>query len=376
MVDLRSARAFAAEQVGRSQSLISLLHDHVEMDLEEDFFHMTPVYIPGQGITFSTFPEPVEDRRRVVLISDVPIQMSPNPLDAQSTRDGVRRCITAACQAFKQTYQDQDSQANIDKLCEDFLNFLTTTPAIRCVALCTEPVASFTRVYPFLCDGSRRPGFNGRTIYPSKILPGLYLSSSLCASTPKVMKDLNITHILNVTTECDLLPAVESLISMYKRFPIEDSLVQAVTLPDLHDCLAFIHRARTSTVTVTTTTQVSPGLYTHCQVPEQVDTPGQATDNKSALSVPDISPHEDRAIHAAHSTATCIGSVLVHCQAGRSRSGMIVVAYLMMINDWSVERALAFIKERRPIAQPNESFLEQLRHRGSTIRNMLPNILK
>ncbi|CAF1408378.1 unnamed protein product [Adineta ricciae] len=52
--------------------------------------------------------------------------------------------------------------------------------------------------------------------------------------------------------------------------------------------------------------------------------------------------------------------VLVHCQAGISRSSSIILAYLMKYNHKSLEEAYEYLLERRPIVAPNYGFLIQL----------------
>ncbi|OSC96594.1 hypothetical protein PYCCODRAFT_1378886 [Trametes coccinea BRFM310] len=52
--------------------------------------------------------------------------------------------------------------------------------------------------------------------------------------------------------------------------------------------------------------------------------------------------------------------VLVHCQAGMSRSVAIVAAYLMVSQGLDPEGALAVIRQSRPDVQPNEGFMRQL----------------
>ncbi|GET86139.1 dual-specificity protein phosphatase, putative [Leishmania tarentolae] len=54
-------------------------------------------------------------------------------------------------------------------------------------------------------------------------------------------------------------------------------------------------------------------------------------------------------------------SVLVHCQKGRSRSATIVLAYLIYTNGWSVAEAMKYVGARRPCAEPNIGFMEELR---------------
>eukprot|EP01039_Chlorochromonas_danica_P002991 gene2991-3261_t len=55
------------------------------------------------------------------------------------------------------------------------------------------------------------------------------------------------------------------------------------------------------------------------------------------------------------------GNVLVHCHKGISRSASFVMGYLMKKNDFTWEEALSFLQMSRPIVQPNESFLHQLK---------------
>ncbi|KAI9556318.1 hypothetical protein GHT06_018892 [Daphnia sinensis] len=54
------------------------------------------------------------------------------------------------------------------------------------------------------------------------------------------------------------------------------------------------------------------------------------------------------------------GCVLVHCNAGISRSASIVVAYLMCRRQKSLNEALRQVKAARPKANPNVGFLHQL----------------
>ncbi|KAB8280029.1 protein-tyrosine phosphatase-like protein [Yarrowia lipolytica] len=53
--------------------------------------------------------------------------------------------------------------------------------------------------------------------------------------------------------------------------------------------------------------------------------------------------------------------VLVHCMAGISRSSTIVIAYLMKKLGLTAEQGLALVKKGRKIANPNPSFVEQLK---------------
>jgi protein-tyrosine phosphatase len=54
-------------------------------------------------------------------------------------------------------------------------------------------------------------------------------------------------------------------------------------------------------------------------------------------------------------------NVLVHCQAGVSRSVTIVAAYLMKENRIDYVSSLDLIRSKRPQICPNKGFLKQLK---------------
>ena len=54
------------------------------------------------------------------------------------------------------------------------------------------------------------------------------------------------------------------------------------------------------------------------------------------------------------------GKVLVHCQAGVSRSATICIAYLMYHLRMSMEQAYDYLKSRRSVISPNVNFMCQL----------------
>lgn len=55
------------------------------------------------------------------------------------------------------------------------------------------------------------------------------------------------------------------------------------------------------------------------------------------------------------------GSVLVHCNAGVSRSAMVVIGYLILEKKYSFQEAYALVKRKRPSIQPNAGFIKQLK---------------
>ena len=53
-------------------------------------------------------------------------------------------------------------------------------------------------------------------------------------------------------------------------------------------------------------------------------------------------------------------NILIHCAAGVSRSASLVIFYLMKEKGWDLKTSLNYTREKRPVVDPNEGFLEQL----------------
>ncbi|XP_030628762.1 dual specificity protein phosphatase 10 [Chanos chanos] len=131
------------------------------------------------------------------------------------------------------------------------------------------------------------------------ILPFLYLGNERDAQDLEQMQRLNIGYILNVTTHLPLYHYDRGLFN-YKRLPATDSNKQNLR-QYFEEAFEFIEEAH----------QAGMGL-------------------------------------------------LVHCQAGVSRSATIVIAYLMKHTWMTMTDAYKFVKTRRPIISPNLNFMGQL----------------
>jgi len=68
--------------------------------------------------------------------------------------------------------------------------------------------------------------------------------------------------------------------------------------------------------------------------------------------------------------------VLVNCFAGISRSATIVIAYLMYKNKWDVYTALAYVRSKRFIINPNYGFICQLYNLQDKLHNLDENFLE
>lgn len=65
-------------------------------------------------------------------------------------------------------------------------------------------------------------------------------------------------------------------------------------------------------------------------------------------------------VSATDSVKQSGGRVLVHCQAGISRSATICLAYLMHTQRVRLDEAFDFVKQRRRVISPNLAFMGQL----------------
>ncbi|XP_028827354.1 dual specificity protein phosphatase 4 [Denticeps clupeoides] len=132
---------------------------------------------------------------------------------------------------------------------------------------------------------------------PVEILPFLFLGSALHASKKDMLDGMGISALLNVSSNC---PNHFEGLYQYKCIPVEDN-----------------HKE-------------------------------------------DISSWFIEAIEFIDSVKDSNGRVLVHCQAGISRSATICLAYLMKKKRVRLEEAFEFVKQRRSIISPNFSFMGQL----------------
>lgn len=65
------------------------------------------------------------------------------------------------------------------------------------------------------------------------------------------------------------------------------------------------------------------------------------------------------------------GKVLVHCNDGMSRSGSLVIAYIMQTYGTDFKAALNHVQQRRFCVQPNDGFEQQLREYEPIYRAMI-----
>lgn len=55
------------------------------------------------------------------------------------------------------------------------------------------------------------------------------------------------------------------------------------------------------------------------------------------------------------------GNILIYCYSGKSRSSTLLIAYMIKALEIPFEKAIAMVKEKRPIVKPNKGFEKQLK---------------
>jgi len=128
----------------------------------------------------------------------------------------------------------------------------------------------------------------------------LFLGSFNQTEKYELVKDLKITHILNMTTECDNIHEDKGI--KYMKVSILDEDDKNIH-DHFQDAYQFIHDALTEDVN---------------------------------------------------------NNVLVHCAMGKSRSATIIIMYLMKKFSWGFEKAFAFVKRKRDAICPNDGFVQRL----------------
>ncbi|CAF0982851.1 unnamed protein product [Rotaria sp. Silwood1] len=162
---------------------------------------------------------------------------------------------------------------------------------------------AFRTYFPFVCTQSDIRSTVDRekflTIYPSVVLDNqLYLGTGHQATNWKVVRDLKITHIINISVE--------------------------------HQCV-FTDKIK----------------YLHLELEDMED-----------VLLKDRFEETIRFMETAFQNSS--SRILVHCNLGISRSTTIILAYLMKTYNATLLEAFKFLRHRRPIVSPNVGFLRQL----------------
>ncbi|KAG7530702.1 hypothetical protein FFLO_04872 [Filobasidium floriforme] len=169
---------------------------------------------------------------------------------------------------------------------------------------------------------------------------GLWIGDVYAAQDEKSLKEAGITAVLSL-----IIPAMTNIPSSIKHLSItiEDSANTDI-LSHLDQCVDWIdsvlREEREENIQRQRDDSTSNSDKGVMEGEKQVD-----IDNTTEGTKPKILRK---------------GGVLVHCQAGMSRSATIVAAYLMKVLGVGVDEALDMIRNVRPVIEPSQTFREQL----------------
>ncbi|CAF2743180.1 unnamed protein product [Rotaria sp. Silwood2] len=212
--------------------------------------------------------------------------------------------------ANKKAHYD-DYQLQLEIL-NSLLSYLTSSmnlskKSLKQIHILTDGYENFQSTFPFLCSDNIYYSECSQLIWPSYIMPNLYLGSEMCRNET-VISMLKITHIMS-----------------FSDYP--EKKIQSTNTKTLH---------------------------------------WQVSDSLSAKLLPVFSPAVEWISKAIDDDK---GIVLVHCDQGVSRSASVVIAYLLSSNSnfSTVDMTLNHVKSKRSVIRPNASFLQQLEEYSSTI---------
>lgn len=197
-------------------------------------------------------------------------------------------------------YDQGSTSQEVDPLLSTFVQRLKDANVD--VQILSGGFQSFCSTYPFLCNNlairSEKDRMQQFKSYPSVVLEGvLYQGNVKHSMDERILENLGITHVLNVSTECK---------------------------------------------------NAFPKSFEYLQVRVEDESTEQ------------LGPYLKRAAKFVADAIRDGGRVFVHCVQGKSRSSTCTIAFLMSCKGWTLKDAHEYLKDRRSIAAPNRGFLTQL----------------
>ncbi|XP_054606398.2 uncharacterized protein [Nothobranchius furzeri] len=145
-------------------------------------------------------------------------------------------------------------------------------------------------------------------------------------------------------------------LSAKQKEPLKQSSVQGLFLQGV-SCLFFLFFPNVSSVQVSHVLNVAHGVPN--LFPDQM-----VYKTLQILDLPDtqITPYLEECSSFIYQAREQDGVVLVHCNAGVSRSSSIVIGYLMLKEGLPFDDAYSQVKLARPSIRPNPGFYQQLQN--------------
>jgi hypothetical protein len=216
--------------------------------------------------------------------------------------------------------------------------------------------------HKFQTEGSKRWG------PPTEILPFLYLGSCFCANEEELLRELGVTHVLNVAEECPPPPTVanrkdgEKVVKQYMMVDVVEHIRKSENQWNTFEaCFNFIDKAREAYEGRSGDKRGRRGSKRKKKSTKDLLEERKSNGNgmKIRLSLR-AGKEKENGSATAEVASGANDKVLVHCMHGRSRSATIILAYLMKKEGWTLREAYVHVKLRRPIVGPDKYLKHQL----------------
>ncbi|CED82731.1 map kinase phosphatase [Phaffia rhodozyma] len=195
------------------------------------------------------------------------------------------------------------AQSNTDPLPSPFLSHTLSTEGSSLLVSgprlsSTSPSSPSPESYSQSSDETAFTAFVVSTIISSFLYLGPEPSS---VQDVEELKKIGVRRVLNMAVECEDGFGMKDKFEVYRKLGIRDTVEEQVVAQDLNDACAYI---------------------------------------------------DDALLHGC--------PIYIHCRAGRSRSVMVVLAYLIRHYRWPLKTAYAYVLERRRGISPNIGFMAEL----------------
>ncbi|KDN53136.1 hypothetical protein K437DRAFT_289675 [Tilletiaria anomala UBC 951] len=191
-----------------------------------------------------------------------------------------------------------------------------------------------------------------------EIIPGLWLGDLACALSPDYLDLAGVTHIVSALKQSPAsLLNDESGVKLPSGRIIPHENIKQVRIDDVDGAPILVHFSSINELVDSVLQEEWHG--------EETEGSAQASSQEEAgqsAAGGDYNSIREQNVNGqwGHWETMGTGTVLVHCQAGISRSATLVAAYLMWRRGISTSAALELIRARRPQADPNSGFVAQL----------------
>lgn len=233
-------------------------------------------------------------------------------------------------------YHQQSSDNLISKIKQKLNNYNSV------VYILAGGFEQFSNVYPYMCSDldirSTVDRYKYLTIYPNCVLENqIFIGTGVQAKNWKIIRDLNITHIINcsIEHECIFSDAIK-----YMHCKLEDSLDEDI-YRELDKAYKFIENALRSS-----------------KVEYESDENNRSTTNSEDNDDDENNSSSNGSINQSYKPVR----ILIHCNLGISRSSSILIAYLIRKYKLCLYSAFNYVKDKRIQIAPNYSFLKQLKY--------------